>query len=224
MNQYIIYTRVSSKKQGQSGLSLEAQKAKCKDFVNMQGGEVLATYSEVESGYRERTRPELNAALAKCKATGATLLIWELDRLGRRVQKLYEILESSGVNVVIGSQPEINAFLRHLYMGIAEEESRIRSQRIKRALQIKKQRGETWQRGSGSLEKVALMNEAAREKARNNPHTLHAADYVRILRQSNLSLRAIADRLNRSGYKTPSGLTGKFTATTVRNLLARIEA
>jgi DNA invertase Pin-like site-specific DNA recombinase len=222
MTKFIIYTRVSTAKQGRSGLSLEAQESRCRQFAEQNGGEVLDAYSEVISGYKEKLRPKLNAALEHARRSNAALLLWEMDRLGRHVGRLVEILDNSGVQVVIGSNPEMNSFMRHIYAAQAQEESRIRSERIKRALQAKKRRGEVWNKQNGSAELVSKMTAARIEKARSNPNSQMAATVVKHMKANGASLRAIAAELNKAGFKTPSGKIGKFTPTTVKNLIQRL--
>jgi len=221
MNLFIIYSRVSTARQGESGLSLDAQQSRCKSFAEQNGGEVIAVYSEVESGYKEKIRPQLNAALEQCRRTGATLLIWEMDRLGRRLVNLVEIIDNSGINVIIASNPHMNAFMRNIYAAQAQEESRIRSERTKRALQQKKERGELWDRHIGTQKNVLIMTAARIDKAQNNPYTLEAAPLATLLRERGNSFQKIANQLNKHGYKTPTGKTGKYTPAGVRSLLIR---
>ena len=103
---FIAYYRVSTAKQGQSGLGLEAQQATVADYLKSNTGELVTEYTEIQSGKKDN-RPELQAALRQCRLTGATLLIAKLDRLSRNVSFLMRLQEST-VNVVALDMPEAN--------------------------------------------------------------------------------------------------------------------
>lgn len=128
---FVTYLRVSTERQGQSGLGLEAQRAAVAAHV-FGRGEVVAEYVEVESG-KVAVRPELEKALAEAKREGAILLIAKLDRLSRNVAFIANLLES-GVEVAAADMPEANRFVLHIMAAVAEQEGRAISERTKAAL------------------------------------------------------------------------------------------
>lgn len=135
---FVTYLRVSTERQGQSGLGLEAQRAAVAAHV-LGRGEVVAEFVEVESGKRA-DRPELARALAEAKRAGAVLLIAKLDRLARNVAFIANLLES-GVEVTAADMPEANRFVLHIMAAVAEQEGRAISERTKAALAAAKARG-----------------------------------------------------------------------------------
>lgn len=138
--QYVCYTRVSTQKQGESGLGLDAQRVAVARHVAAHQGEVLAEFTETESGKQARNRPELLLALELCRKTRATLLIAKLDRLARNVHFISGLLES-GVSFVAADQPTKDRFMLHVQAAFAEEEARRISLRTKEALAAAKRRG-----------------------------------------------------------------------------------
>lgn len=135
---FVTYLRVSTERQGQSGLGLEAQRTAIATYV-LGRGEVVAEFVEVESGKRA-DRPELARALAEAKRSGAVLLIAKLDRLARNVAFIANLLES-GVKVTAADMPEANRFVLHVLAAVAEQEGRVISERTKAALAAAKVRG-----------------------------------------------------------------------------------
>jgi DNA invertase Pin-like site-specific DNA recombinase len=219
MEKIVIYTRISSKNQSLNSLSNQEQF--CKSFAEQNGGEVIAVYSEVESGYNNKKRIELNNAIDKCKKNNATLIVSDIDRIARNVALIKKVIYNAGINVIIASNPNADYSFVSIYAAQAQEESRIRSERTKRALQAKKRRGEVWNKQNGSAELVSKMTAARIEKARSNPNSQMAATVVKHMKANGASLRAIAAELNKAGFKTPSGKIGKFTPTTVKNMVKR---
>lgn len=136
---YVCYYRVSTQKQGESGLGLDAQRASVARHVACNPGDVLGEFLETESGKRAN-RPELLAALELCRKTRATLLIAKLDRLARNVYFISGLLES-GVSFVAADQPTKDRFMLHVQAAFAEEEARRISLRTKEALAAAKCRG-----------------------------------------------------------------------------------
>lgn len=221
---YVSYIRVSTQRQGQSGLGLEAQQAAVQLFIAQRNGEVLAEYVEVESG-RKAERPKLAAALAEAKRQGAVLLIAKLDRLARNVAFISALLES-GADVQAADMPEANKFMLHIMAAVAEQEAEAISARTKAALQAAKARGTKlgW----------AIPTRAAEAKAAAEKGTVVAAQVrieqadtfaakilpmVRPLAEAGQSLRQIAAALNSQGIATPRGK--EWQAASVKNLLAR---
>lgn len=220
---YVSYIRVSTARQGQSGLGLEAQQAAVAAFVQQRGGEVLAEYVEVESG-RKADRPQLAAALAEAKRQGAVLLIAKLDRLARNVAFISGLLES-GAEVQACDMPEANRFVLHIMAAVAEQEAEAISARTKAALQAAKARGVAlgWAQPQRDAEahRAAVAAGAASTAAKADTF----AERLRLIVQSfaeGASLRDIARELNARGIFTPRGK--EWQAASVRNLLARLAA
>jgi DNA invertase Pin-like site-specific DNA recombinase len=217
---FVTYLRVSTERQGQSGLGLEAQRAAVLDHVAGKG-EIAAEYVEIESGKRNE-RPQLASAMAEAKRIGAVLLIAKLDRLARNVAFIANLLES-GVEIAAADMPEANRFLLHVMAAVAEHEAQAISDRTKAALAAAKARGVKL--GWSIPERKGEQRQASRAGVAKNAQKAdqHAANVLPIIRQiaaSGASLRNIAGELNARGIKTARG--GLWYAGTVRNMLARV--
>lgn len=215
MKSYVAYYRVSTQKQGASGLGLEAQRRIVENAAK--SGSVIAEYTDIESG-RKNDRPELLKALAHCRQNGATLLIAKLDRLSRNVAFIANLMES-GVDFIAGDMPTANKFTLHIFAALAEQEREMISARTKEALKAYKARG-------GVLGKPENLTNEARAKgtrarirnARNDSHNRKATAMIAPLREKGLSFGKIADELNRLGFTARRG--GKFRAEQVKRLMA----
>jgi DNA invertase Pin-like site-specific DNA recombinase len=139
MTKHINYYRVSTAKQGLSGLGLEAQKNTALEYLSRVGGELIESYTDIESGSKNN-RPELEKALRKCRLTGATLLIAKLDRLSRNRRFLMDLQDSS-INFVCCDMPEANNLTVGLLACMADYERELISERTKAALEAAKARG-----------------------------------------------------------------------------------
>ena len=139
MGRLIPYYRVSTRKQGESGLGLEAQQSCVADFARYGQHEIIATYQEIETGKRA-DRPELAKAIAHSKRAKATLVIAKLDRLARNVHFLSGLMESR-VDFVCCDNPHANRLTLHILAAVAEDEARRISERTKAALAAYKARG-----------------------------------------------------------------------------------
>ncbi|MDJ1505171.1 recombinase family protein [Xanthocytophaga agilis] len=211
---YVAYYRVSTQKQGQSGLGLEAQKRTVEKFC--EGGQILAEYTDIESG-KNNNRPELLKAIAYAKSKDALLVIAKLDRLSRNVYFISSLLESR-VYFKACDLPEADHFTVHLFAALAEKERKMISERTKAALQSKKEKG-------FKLGTPANLNDQARKKAietiqknaQLNEHNIKAKAMALLLKKEALSLRQIAARLNELGYVTRYGKP--FQATSVKRLV-----
>ncbi len=135
----ISYFRVSTKKQGRSGLGLEAQKAAVVSFVRQHDATVLAEYKEIESGKKAK-RPKLTEAIGHAKLAKATVVVAKLDRLARNVAFTSALMES-GVDFVACDNPHANRLTIHILAAVAEEEGMRISQRTKDALTSARRRG-----------------------------------------------------------------------------------
>ena len=138
--QFITYLRVSTQRQGASGLGLEAQQDAVTRYVTLTGGEVIGSFMETESGRKASNRPQLLAALEQCRKSKGTLLIAKLDRLARNVHFISGLLES-GVDFVAADAPSKDRFMMHVQAAFAEEEARRISLRTREALASAKRRG-----------------------------------------------------------------------------------
>jgi DNA invertase Pin-like site-specific DNA recombinase len=216
---FVTYLRVSTDRQGKSGLGLEAQRAAVLDHVAGKG-QIAAEYVEIESGKRNE-RPQLARAMAEAKRIGAVLLIAKLDRLARNVAFIANLLEA-GVEIAAADMPEANRFLLHVMAAVAEHEAQAISDRTRAALAAAKARGVVL--GWAMLERKEEQRQASRKGAAKNAENacMHADNVLPIIRQiaaGGVSLRKIADELNTRGIKTARG--GLWYAATVRNIMAR---
>ena len=216
---YVTYLRVSTDRQGRSGLGLDAQRKAVADHVAGKG-EIAAEYVEIESG-KKNDRPQLARALAEAKRIGAVLLIAKLDRLARNVAFIANLLEA-GVEIAAADMPEANRFLLHVMAAVAEHEAQAISDRTRAALAAAKVRGVAL--GWSMPGREGEQRHAARKGAERNARKAdqHAANVLPVIRQvaaRGASLRQIADELNTRGIKTARG--GLWYAATVRNVMAR---
>lgn len=235
MTKAVAYYRVSTSKQGASGLGLEAQRAAVEAFCASKGWEVVAPpYTEVESGKRA-DRPELAKAIERAMLTGAKLVISKWDRLTRDIETLVA-LEKSGVDFVAADNPEANRLTIRLLVVIAQEEREAASRRTKEALAAarlrgRKANGEPWKHGRtklgnpmgaaafGNVSGAAIGAEAGKRKADQRAQRM-AGEISALQERGVTSLAGIATALNDAGIVTPRG--GSWHASSVRNLLARL--
>jgi DNA invertase Pin-like site-specific DNA recombinase len=220
---YVAYYRVSTAKQGKSGLGLEAQEAAVAAFLGGKGAEakLLASYTEVESGKRD-DRPELARAMEHARLTGATLLIAKLDRLSRDAHFLLG-LQKAGVEFTACDMPHADKFTVGIMAMVAQKEREAISQRTKEALAAAKARGVKLGNPNGAAHLRGLGNEAAaaalREGARARADGL--AGTIAALRERGVtSANGLAKALNEAHIATPRG--GRWTARSVLNVMARL--
>jgi DNA invertase Pin-like site-specific DNA recombinase len=212
---YIPYYRVSTQKQGTSGLGLEAQRAAVRAFV-AGSSQLLTEYVEIESG-KKNQRPQLLAAIAEARQVGATLLIAKLDRLSRNAGFIFA-LRDSGVEFVCCDMPDANTLTVGLFAVIAQHERETISKRTKDALAAKKARGAQLGSPQNFTTAVIAQGQAAMQRnARQHQANRQAAQLAELLRAKGHTLWQIAARLNESGYRTRRGK--EFQATTVQRLL-----
>ena len=212
MPEYVAYYRVSTDRQGESGLGLEAQRAAVSRYVG--AAPLLAEFQEIESGKKHTNRPKLAAALNHCRKTKATLIIATLDRLGRNVHFISGLMES-GVPFIAADAPNDDPVILHMRAAWAEEEARKISRRTRAALQAARARGTKlgnprWH--EGSLE---------RARAARNPiqPAVQIIELMQSYRRQGLTLRAIAEQLNGMGLDTPRGC--RWHPETIRKNLTR---
>ena len=210
---FIAYYRVSTARQGESGLGLEAQQKAVADYLN--GGEwELEEYVEIESGKSDKNRPQLSLAISACKKQKATLIIAKLDRLSRNVAFTAALMES-GVEFLAVDNPHANKLMIHMLAAFAEHEREVISQRTKVALKIAKARGV--QLGKHS----AVLSKQNAEQAMQ--HAKGIASDVNLLRDTHRSLRKLTDAMNLK--EVPTSREGsKWHVTSVRRLLGRLDS
>lgn len=210
----IAYYRVSTAKQGASGLGLEAQQHSVAEFIGK--SKLLAEYTEVESG-KNNVRPELQRAIDHAKRTNATLVIAKLDRLSRNVAFIFT-LRDSGVDFACADMPDANTLTIGIFAALAQHERELISQRTKAALAAKKARGHTLGTLANLTQEGRLLGaERTRENARQNESNRRAKAMIEHLRKQQMTMRAIAAYLNENGFRTVRGK--EFFPATVRHLL-----
>lgn len=217
--QYVSYLRVSTQKQGYSGLGLEAQKEIIRNYLN--GKTPVTEYVEVESG-RKKDRPKLKEALDLCRKTGATLIVAKLDRLARNVSFLSSLLESD-VEIVFCDFPQANKMVLHILSAISQYEAELTASRTKSALAAKRARGFRLGNPEHLMDKhqQAIQNSimTCKTKADNNPNNKRAVAMLRTLVKENRSLNEMAKILNDEGFVTSQG--AKFSKSTIHKLIKR---
>lgn len=217
MTGYVVYRRVSTAGQGESGLGLEAQDRDLAIFLEgEEGPEVLATFTDIMSGAKA-DRPELARALDMARQTRATLLVSKLDRLSRSVAFLAGLLEDKRVALKVAAMPHADKFQLHIYAALAEQERDFISRRTKAALAQAKARG----RKLGGLRPGTARRNAA-VAARADADAMRVKSIIVPMRESGATFRSIASALTNAGIAAPRG--GAWTGTTVRNALVRIQA
>jgi DNA invertase Pin-like site-specific DNA recombinase len=212
---FVAYYRVSTDRQGESGLGLDAQRKAVTDYLDGGSWKLLAELTEIESG-KHADRPQLAVALAACKKHKARLVIAKLDRLSRNLAFIATLMDS-GVEFVAVDNPHANKLTVHILAAVAQHEREMISQRTKDALQAAKARGT--QLGNPRLAKaLPLAVEANKEAAER-----FAANVVPIIKQIQASgvrgFRGVARALTARGVKTARG--GQWTARAVINVLER---
>lgn len=217
---FVAYYRVSTARQGRSGLGLEAQQKAVADYLNGGCWELLAEFVEVESG-KSDDRPQLEQALAMCELSGATLVVAKLDRLSRNLAFLAK-LQESGARFVAADLPEANELTIHIMAAVAQAERKAISTRTKEALAAARARGVKLGGNRGNLED--LRKGPARSAQVRSRQAADRAVKVRRQVESIItaggprSLRQIAEALNRRGITAPRG--GKWHPAQVRKCLS----
>ena len=214
---FVSYYRVSTDKQGKSGLGLDAQKAAVADRLNSGRWQIVGEFIEVESGKRAK-RPQLEAALAACKKHKAKLIVAKLDRLSRNVSFLLKLIDS-GVEVLFADLPELNGamgrFMLTTMASVAELEAGLISERTKAALKAAKARGVRLGR-HGSEVLAAKYRDEARQRAKQ------LEPVIRELQEKGYSRNLIAEELNKR--KVPTPRRGRWDHSSVRNVMQRLAA
>jgi DNA invertase Pin-like site-specific DNA recombinase len=218
---FVAYYRVSTARQGRSGLGLDAQRKAVTDFLNGGSWELLSEFVEVESG-KNNDRPQLEQALATCELSGASLVVAKLDRLSRNLAFLAK-LQESGARFVAADMPEANELTIHIMAAVAQAERKAISTRTKEALAAAKARGVRLGGNRGNLEDLRkgpaksgeVRGRLAKERALKVRRQIEAITAG----CEAASLRQIASALNDRGITAPRG--GRWHAAQVKGVLQR---
>ena len=214
---FVSYYRVSTDRQGRSGLGLEAQKEAVQQRLNGGSWQLVAEFVEIESGKRAK-RPQLDAALAACMKHKAKLVVAKLDRLSRNVAFLLKLIDS-GVEVLFADLPELSGamgrFMLTTMASVAELEAGLISERTKAALKAAKARGVKLGRHGAEV-----LAPKYREEARQRAKELEPI--IRDLQEKGYSRNRIAMELNKRKMPTPRH--GRWDHSSVRNVMRRLSA
>ena len=217
MNKYVIYFRVSTKRQGKSGLGLQAQQRDINlyfDNYTDQPYKVIGKFTDIASG-TDNNRPQYKAAVALAKKNKATILVAKLDRISRKVSTIASLVETT--NLKVASMPNADKFQLHIYAALAEQERDFISLRTKAALAEAKKRGVKLGGDRGGLAKANIKKQShADQRALDLKPTLEMIQGNGIT-----SLKGIAKKLNELGHRNSAG--GEYQATQVKRLLTRIK-
>jgi DNA invertase Pin-like site-specific DNA recombinase len=212
---FIAYFRVSTDRQGKSGLGLDAQRRSVFDYLNGGRWELAAEFTEIESGKRS-DRPELERALVACKKHRAKLVIAKLDRLSRNLAFIATLMDS-GVEFIAVDNPHANKLTIHILAAVAQHERELISTRTSAALQAAKMRGKRL--GNPKLEE-ARRHAARAKKEKADRYSANIIPLIREIQSSGIkSRRGIARALAARGVPTARG--GAWTAVQVSDILRR---
>lgn len=220
---HVAYYRVSTARQGRSGLGLEAQRQSVLDYLNGGRWQLAAEFTEIESGGKS-DRPELAKALAACRIYGATLVVAKLDRLSRDAHFLLT-LKKEGIRFVIADMPQANELTVDLFAVLAQHERRVISERTKVALAAAKRRGVKLGKPENLTDRARRNGNKISAGVRSSLADLRAADLASVvqpLRDRGASLREIMRELQ--AQEVPTARGGDWTPAAVQRVLARIGA
>ena len=220
----VLYFRVSTQRQGKSGLGLDAQREQCHQFLNGGQWEIIGEFVEVESG-KKSARPQLEKALKLARVHNARLVVAKIDRLSRSVAFISKLMES-GVQFVAADMPEANQLTIHIMASMAEYERKAISTRVKDSLHQAKLRGVKLgspkcyltdeDRNNGSKIGAEVRTKNAVAKAED------IMEIIDDISQSGItSLKGIARELTNRGVPTPRG-KDVWYPTTVKRLYERV--
>lgn len=220
---YISYLRVSTDKQGKSGLGLEAQRKQVADFISSCGGTLEKEFIEVESGKKDN-RVELTKAIRQSQLTGGKLIIAKLDRLSRSLHYITSLAESK-IDFVVCDLPGCDQFTINLYGALAQRERELISQRTKNSLHALKDRGVVLGNPKNLTVEHAAKGRVLGVAERKRKALLFAGKVAPIIydfQGKGLSLNQIAYHLNQAEVLTSSGKVGSWTPTAVKNVLSLV--
>lgn len=244
MNKFAIYVRVSTQRQGASGLGLEAQKEICINYINSVNGECLQLFKDVESG-KSRIRQGLSNAIEFCKANGCTLVIAKLDRLARDVEFTFRVI-NTGIDIHFCDMPSVNTMVLGVFASVAQYERELISKRTKDAFRAKVTRGEqmggctgVWGKNLNVEDKdwyreqcLQKASEASVEKrkeiARNNVNNKEFKIFIDTWMRYNGEIQTtsqweeIVTELNSLGRTTSTGMS--FTVPRAKSMYNKIKS
>ena len=203
-NRYVLYFRVSTQKQGRSGLGLDAQKRDIDLYLenySEQPYEILGTFKDIQSG-ADNDRPELKKAIELAKKTKSILLVQKICRLSRRVSYIASLIEDKELDFKVAQMPFADKFQLHIYSALNEQEKDFISSRTKSALRSWKERNPDKKLGA-PVHHIKALAKARRAKALKEAKRIEGL--IVPLKQQGKSLRVICDVLNNSGITTSKG-------------------
>lgn len=212
---FVTYFRVSTQRQGVSGLGMDAQRESVSQFLNGGSWDVVGEFVEVESGRKtDEQRPQLAAALAACKKHGARLLVAKLDRLARNVFFVSGLMESK-VKFVACDLPQANELTIHIMAAFGEYEAKRIGERTRDALAQAKARGVVL----GAAGAANLKPNIAERQATANAHADRLAPTIAAYRAAGMTQRAMVKTLNDSGSRSARG--GLWSLVQLQRIIAR---
>ena len=224
MQPAVAYYRVSTERQGRSGLGLDAQRARCAQFAAAHGMLLVEAFTEVETGKGADAldrRPQLAAALAAARRRRGPVLVAKLDRLSRDVHFIAGLMAQRVAFVVAELGADVDPFMLHVYAALAEKERRMISERTRAALAVRKGQGALLGNRTNLAEAGAVGAARTADAARRFAETV--APVIQQIRAGGVvSLRGIAAELNDRRVRTARG--GRWAATQVAAVLARADA
>jgi DNA invertase Pin-like site-specific DNA recombinase len=216
---YVAYYRVSTVKQGKSGLGLDAQRKMVTDFVAINGGEIVKEYTEIESG-KCADRPELTKAMKHASLVAGKLLVGKLDRLSRDLHFILS-LQKSNIDFQVCDLPGCDSFTIHIYGALAQREREMIASRTKAGLAAAKARGVKL--GTNNLKPELIHAASAKgvqiRRQNADEFASRVTPVIEAMLAQGRSLRAVAGELDRLGVQTARG--GLWTATAVKNAIGR---
>lgn len=217
-SKFVVYYRVSTARQGASGLGLEAQRAAVDQYVAAVSGEVVAEFKELESGRKsDADRPELAKALAECKKTGARLLVAKLDRLARNVHFVSGLMRA-GVKFIACDLPEASDVYVHIMAAFAEHEAKRIGERTRDALAAAKRRGVVL----GATGPANLKRNLEGRKAAADAFAERLRREIRGMQAEGMTVAEMARELNAKEIVTARG--GQWQPVQVGRVIARLDA
>lgn len=222
MRPIVLYTRVSTDRQGKSGLGLEAQRTLCRAFAAQHGFEIVQEHSEVETGKGAdalERRPRLAAALCEAKKLKCAVLVAKLDRLSRDVHFISGLVAKHVPFIVAELGPDVDPFMLHVYAALAEKERTLISERTKAALSAKKESGAKL--GNRTNLADAQRKGLSERLRRADQYAANVLPIIRDVQNAGVTTYGgIATALNARGIATARG--GSWHPSTVQKLLRRV--
>ena len=212
---YVAYYRVSTQRQGHSGLGLAAQRESVLNYIHPDS--ICEEFREIETGTNKKRRPQLEEALKVCQQQDAILIVAKLDRLSRNVSFLSSLMDSK-VKFKAVDMPDANELTIHIMAAMAQHEAKVISGRVKEALKHSKKRLGNPQNLTNKDRAKGV--EVRLHNARSNPNNVRAKAYLQALDASKHTLKDMAQLLNRGGFKTSRGK--QFSPVQVSRLLKKL--